>query len=94
MHALLDSQGQYIYDCNNIKDAAIEYYQQLFNGDINVDVPHVDTRKQTNTTGREYLSAPITMEEVKSALYSINDSKSPGPDCFSTKFFKLHWDNQ
>lgn len=49
---------------------------------------------QINTVGRDYLSALETMEDIKAALYSINDSKSLGPDGFSAKIFKLHWDNQ
>lgn len=31
--ALPDAHGQYIYDCNKIKNEAILYYQALFNGD-------------------------------------------------------------
>lgn len=67
----------------------MEYYQQLFKGDINADFPHVDTRMHINSMGREYSSAPVTMEEIKSALHSINYSKRPGPDGFSAKIFKL-----
>lgn len=92
IYALLDFHGQFIYDFNNIKHEAIEYYQKLFNGNVKTQFHHVDTRVQINNTGREFLFAPITIEEAKAALYSINDSKSPGPDGFSSKIFKLHWD--
>lgn len=33
------------------------------------------------------------MEEIRAAVFSIDDSKSPGPDEFSAKFYKLHWDD-
>lgn len=92
IHALFDSQGQYIYDQNSIKETAIDYYQQLFNRDTNTCYPQIETRMQIIAKGREYLSSLLSMEEIKTTLFSINDSKSPGPDGFSFKFYKLHWD--
>lgn len=32
------------------------------------------------------------MEEIRSALWEIKDTTSPGPDGFNSKFFKIHWD--
>lgn len=64
IHALLDAKGQYIYDCNNIKYAAIQFYQDLFNGDLNEDFPQVETRMRINAVGYEYLSSPITLDEL------------------------------
>ncbi|GJV05010.1 hypothetical protein Tco_1338579 [Tanacetum coccineum] len=34
----------------------------------------------------------VTREEVKSALFSMGNEKSPGPDGFSAAFFKEAWD--
>lgn len=33
------------------------------------------------------------MSEVKEAVFSIDDSKSPGPDGFTARFYKLHWED-
>uniref|UniRef100_A0A803N4X4 Reverse transcriptase domain-containing protein n=1 Tax=Chenopodium quinoa TaxID=63459 RepID=A0A803N4X4_CHEQI len=35
---------------------------------------------------------PFTEVDVKDALWSIEDDKAPGPDGFSSKFFKASWD--
>ncbi|KAF9660842.1 hypothetical protein SADUNF_Sadunf19G0005700 [Salix dunnii] len=37
------------------------------------------------------ISTPITKEEIQAALFSIFDSKAPGPDGFSARFFKAGW---
>nr|GEY45699.1 hypothetical protein [Tanacetum cinerariifolium] len=35
---------------------------------------------------------PVTNEEVKRAMFDIGDDKSPGPDGYSSLFFKESWD--
>ncbi|XP_074315210.1 uncharacterized protein LOC141651394 [Silene latifolia] len=37
------------------------------------------------------LIKPITKEEIKTALFDIDSNKSPGPDVFSSGFFKTSW---
>lgn len=33
----------------------------------------------------------VTEEEIKHALFDIEDNKAPGPDGFTSKFFKKSW---
>lgn len=37
------------------------------------------------------LSSPVTHEEIKKALFSIGNEKSPGPDGYTALFFKSTW---
>ncbi|XP_074299304.1 uncharacterized protein LOC141630370 [Silene latifolia] len=39
------------------------------------------------------LVKPIDMNEIKEAVFSIGSDKSPGPDGFSSAFFKTSWAN-
>ena len=39
----------------------------------------------------DILNSRITQEEIKNALFSIDDTKAPGPDGFSSLFFKRAW---
>ena len=39
----------------------------------------------------DILNSRVTHEEIKNALFSIDDSKAPGPEGFSSLFFKRAW---
>lgn len=38
------------------------------------------------------LSAPITDDEIKMAIFAIGSDKAPGPDGFNAFFFKENWE--
>ncbi|XP_074299580.1 uncharacterized protein LOC141630711 [Silene latifolia] len=40
----------------------------------------------------ERLTSPITGEEIREAMFSIPGNKAPGPDGYSSQFFKDNWD--
>ncbi|KAL9239019.1 hypothetical protein vseg_013378 [Gypsophila vaccaria] len=40
----------------------------------------------------EILHTPVTIDEIKHSLFSIPANKSPGPDGFTSQFFKDAWD--
>ncbi|XP_074289130.1 uncharacterized protein LOC141614270 [Silene latifolia] len=65
----------------------------LANGDDNTQFFHNQIRaRQDWKTGypahHAILLAPITAAEVKDSMFSIASSKSPGPDGYSSQFFK------
>ena len=39
----------------------------------------------------DILNSRITHEEIKRSMFSIDDAKAPGPDGFSSLFFKRAW---
>ncbi|KAL4332801.1 hypothetical protein GQ457_07G014130 [Hibiscus cannabinus] len=39
------------------------------------------------------LEKPFSLEEIKEAVWSCDESKAPGPDGFNLKFFKTCWNN-
>ncbi|KAG5224356.1 RNA-directed DNA polymerase, eukaryota, Reverse transcriptase [Salix suchowensis] len=41
---------------------------------------------------REAMAVPVTREEIREALFSIPDDKSPGTDGYNSCFFKTSWE--
>ena len=46
---------------------------------------------KVSTTEAEVMIRDITDEEIKMALFDIDDNKAPDPDGFTSKFFKNAW---
>ncbi|GJZ78375.1 hypothetical protein Tco_0643212 [Tanacetum coccineum] len=47
--------------------------------------------KQLSLEESILLDSPFTMDEIKEAVCNCGSSKAPGPDGFTFKFFKKHW---
>nr|XP_043630018.1 uncharacterized protein LOC122601315 [Erigeron canadensis] len=45
-----------------------------------------------DSTKANMMIQAVTDDEIKSALFSIDDNKAPGPDGYSSLFFKKTWD--
>ncbi|GKB41518.1 hypothetical protein Tco_0886460 [Tanacetum coccineum] len=40
----------------------------------------------------EWMIRPVSTEEIKRAMFNINDNRAPEPDGFSSKFYKQSWE--
>lgn len=45
-----------------------------------------------NAEGQKYLFSSVSQDEMRVALWNIDDAKSPDLHEFSAKNFKLHYD--
>ncbi|GJV84948.1 RNA-directed DNA polymerase, eukaryota, reverse transcriptase zinc-binding domain protein, partial [Tanacetum coccineum] len=52
----------------------------------------IDFDKLVSHTDAEWMLRPVSNEEIKQAMFDINDNRAPGPDGFSSKFYKKAWD--
>ncbi|GJT17758.1 hypothetical protein Tco_0876464 [Tanacetum coccineum] len=48
--------------------------------------------KQVSDSSNEEMTRPITDVEIKRAMFGIGNDKAPGPDGFTSVFFKKSWD--
>ena len=93
IHGLQDSTGTTIIGQQDMGKLASNYYEQLLSapqiplpGPVNYMYPNT-----ISDTSRAAINLPITDEDIKAALFSIPDNKSPGPDGYNAYFFKHCW---
>ncbi|XP_021721866.1 uncharacterized protein LOC110689389 [Chenopodium quinoa] len=98
---LQDNAGAWVTDVGGIRTLALDFFKSLYK--VNCNSPseirssvsqfpweslHLPSLSESQ---RQMLLAPFTVEEIKHAMFSIGDEKSPGLDAFPSAFFKTHW---
>ncbi|XP_074277269.1 uncharacterized protein LOC141600910 [Silene latifolia] len=90
-----DMNGNVCTTGDTIQKAFLDYYQNLLGSHTDtVAVEHyVVTRGPCCTAAHwNILDTPITVEEVKKSIFSIPKDKSPGPDGYTSQFYRDAWD--
>ena len=93
IHSLHDSTGTLITDQQEMGKLASTYYEQLLCAP-QLPLPEPIQHMYPNPISedsRSTISSPVTDEDIKDALFSIPDNKSPGPDGYNAYFFKHCW---
>jgi hypothetical protein len=90
-------QGQIYKDSEEIKEVAHSYFKDLYTAPVQEDleigsypfseIPNLVTEDDNRTLNR-----PISMREIKQAVFSMHPDKAPGPDGFTPRFFIHCWD--
>lgn len=78
-------------DAAEIASEFLNYYQNLLGQSVPRTILNREAFRNGNFVNHDMgqsLTQRITHEEVKHALFDIDDGKSPGPDGFSSFFFK------
>ncbi|CAN1331277.1 LINE-1 retrotransposable element ORF2 protein [Linum perenne] len=94
---LIAEDGTALVDSEGIGKEAVEFYKKLLgtpdNNLIRQNVAYYSELLINKLSTAESLSLcePVSDKEIRDALFSIGDDKSPGPDGYSAFFFKDSW---
>ncbi|GJR89610.1 uncharacterized protein Tco_0213621 [Tanacetum coccineum] len=83
-----------VYEGEQVPNVFVAHYNQFLGtvGEtVELDIPGLFT-KILNPSKAEYMIRDVTDAEVKAAMFSIGDNKSPGLDGYTSKFFKEAWE--
>ncbi|XP_074314866.1 uncharacterized protein LOC141651037 [Silene latifolia] len=78
-----------------IQKAFLDYYQMLLGSKASTtEVKGFIVQRGSTCTEihKQQLLRPITHEEIKQVMFNIPNDKAPGPDGYSSKFFKDTWE--
>lgn len=94
--SIQDSAGIIVTDANAISQVFLDYYKQLLDtkeqGLCSIDRAVFDRGPVVSEQQGIELCRPVSVEEVKEAVWDIPNSKSPGPDGFTAEFYRAAWD--
>ncbi|XP_074318738.1 uncharacterized protein LOC141655561 [Silene latifolia] len=86
-----DQDGNLCTEGDVIQNAFLRYYQGLLGTQIEVITvqQHVVGRGPCCTEAHwELLAKPVTTDEIKKSIFSIPKGKSPGPDGYTSQFYR------
>ncbi|KAL2246342.1 UNVERIFIED_CONTAM: hypothetical protein Sindi_2902400 [Sesamum indicum] len=91
-----DENGYTHTDLGEIAHEFVSYYQNLLGGTrrrLSVDIRYLRPWARHCITDEEanQLLLPLSADDVKQAVFDIADDKAPGPDGYSSRFFKAAW---
>ncbi|KAL2225757.1 UNVERIFIED_CONTAM: hypothetical protein Sindi_3051500 [Sesamum indicum] len=91
-----DDQGSTHTDLEEVINEFITYYQNLLGGDrrrARIDIRFLRPWARHILSNEEStaLLLPFTPADVKQAVFDIAEDKAPGPDGYSSGFFKAAW---
>ena len=90
---ITSENGCRIVDPLAIKDEAVRFFKNILCADGYTDSLHEYGVGDLAWSSQhlDVLNAEVSQEEVRSGMFSIDDNKAPGPDGFSSRFFKAAW---
>ncbi|XP_057740500.1 uncharacterized protein LOC130957670 [Arachis stenosperma] len=94
IHSLFLKDGVWKTDPEVLSQEAESFYKSLFCHLDDVDLGCLDDvpLPSLNEEACNNLTAPVTMEEVRTTVFHINSFKVLGPDGFQAFFFKEYWE--
>ncbi|KAL0453994.1 UNVERIFIED_CONTAM: LINE-1 retrotransposable element O protein [Sesamum latifolium] len=92
----MNSAGQILTDQQDVINEFIAFYQALLGGERRVrlmDLCYLRpwARHIINEDEAIHLTRRVTPDEAKQAVFDIDEDKAPGPDGYSSGFFKAAW---
>ncbi|KAI0491496.1 hypothetical protein KFK09_025756 [Dendrobium nobile] len=77
----------------DISRAIIKHFEGLYNSNhTNIQLPHnIPPGKMVPDHLIDLLVAPLSLEEVKKAVFDGNENTAPGPDGFTYAFYRKSW---
>lgn len=94
--SICNAKGERLHQEKDIAREFVQSFRLLFGveseGLQDIDQAVLNRGPKLTEMQQQALCRPVTEEEVYDAVFSIDSRKAPGPDGFSSSFFKSSWE--
>jgi len=92
--AILQSDGTLTSSAEEVGRVFVSYYQELLGTSkhtIPLQAEVVQSGACINADSHDFLLAPVSVDDIKRVLFSMDDNKASSPDGYTSAFFKQAW---
>ncbi|GJR41849.1 hypothetical protein Tco_1309952 [Tanacetum coccineum] len=91
---LAEDENDNVFSGSNVVEAFVSHYDKFLGSSMACDNLNSDGlfHDKVSDVVNANMVRPVSDEEIKMAMFSIGDNKSPGPDGYTFAFFKKAWD--
>ncbi|KAL9400757.1 hypothetical protein Peur_004606 [Populus x canadensis] len=89
------NDGSLTTSVSQVGDVFVSFFKQLLGSckeTLPLDIDVIQSGPCLNESSHESLLALVSNDDIKNALFGIGNDKAPGPDGYSSFFFKKSWD--
>ncbi|KAL4588964.1 hypothetical protein LXL04_001865 [Taraxacum kok-saghyz] len=93
INSITDGEG-IVHGADKVTEVALEYFSDFLGKSIYMEPISSPNDLFTNTLSADdanWMIRPVNDEEIKQALFDIGNDKAPGPDGYTSTFFKKSW---
>lgn len=97
IHYLIDKTGRRIENLDELQTHCVAFFKDLFGAiSHSLDQEQIDhirslTSFRCDSTMQQSLEAQVTEVDIKAEFFALPPNKSPGPDGYTSEFFKKTW---
>ena len=91
---IIRSDGMLTFSAEEVGREFVSYYKEL----LGTSKPTIPPRAKVvhcgaciNADSHDLLLTPVTADDIKQVLFSMDDDKAPGSDGYTSAFFKKAW---
>nr|GMC90863.1 Vestitone reductase [Ipomoea batatas] len=92
---ILNQNGQPTSSLAQVGDLFVDFFKDLLGSSRNRMLSRADFLSNgplISSSQHAVLTKEVSNQEIKDALFDVDDKKSPGPDGYSAAFFKKNWE--
>ncbi|KAK4384487.1 putative mitochondrial protein [Sesamum angolense] len=92
----MKATGEVLTGTQDVTREFISYFQSLLGGPsphrvVDLDFLRSDLKHTLTIDEANLLDAPVTQSDIKDAFFTIDEDSAPGPDGYTSAFFKSAW---
>lgn len=96
IHRIKGANGEWVEDTAQLQSLAVTFFRDLLAQDSPMEMDSVDfflnlVPRMVTAEDNAHILSPISLQEVKESVFSLDADSAPGPDGFSGKFFQSCW---